>query len=492
MIAIYVAAYAACYPAVISVDDEYLYILQAQAFAQGEVGLKVADPFTGSEVVLAPSPYPPGTSLLLAPFIKLFGWRGAYLVPLLSLMATVLLTASWLRKEGLSPLFALLVLVYLPGLVLSRVAMSDGISGAVVAASLVLFWRADGRFSAAGLWSGFLAGVSLLFRETNPIVLAPFCLGALLRREPRAWTFITGALVGASLRPLTALWLFGDPFFVKESAGFSLAAVAGNLPLYCLATSVLIPGGLPSLAFYRGPRRPELVLGVLVFVFVYSAYNYNGSESGLLKQIVLSGRFMVPILPLLVFVLAHALPPLMRRIGNRFVRRARPAVPWLGSLSAAAIVVVSIGFMNAWNGSLRRMQAHLYENTPANAVIVSDHELAAKVLNPLRGRRIVVDITMFHARYYRRLLERHGEFYVALIDRSESDFHRRRALANREIPGFIAGLAVSELILDHTVTPSARLRVWRISQPGFRSQTAKARNPSGKTGGQRGLKLVLN
>lgn len=79
--------------------------------------------------------------MLMAPWVALFGWRGAFAIPVLSLALSILITARWLRGEGPSTLFALLILGFAPSLVLGRVAISDMPSGPVVALGLWLFWR---------------------------------------------------------------------------------------------------------------------------------------------------------------------------------------------------------------------------------------------------------------------------------------------------------------------------------------------------------------
>lgn len=409
----------------------------------------------------------------MAPLVRLFGWRGAFLLPLLSLVATVVMTAGWLKGEGLPLLFALLVLAYLPGLVLSRVAMSDGISAAIVTASLVLFWRGARSAAAWGL-SGFLAGASILFRETNPLVLAPFFLGALLRREPRAWALVVGGLIGASLRLPLALWVFGDPLFAKQSSGFSAGAAVANLPLYLFATTVLVPGGLACTLLYRGRRRPELMASVLSFVLVYSAYNYNARSSGPLKQIVLSGRFMLPVVPLLAFSVAHVLTTRLRQFRVPLAPRAVAAAPGLGASSAIAIVVATIGFMDAWNHGQSRLQSAVDGVLPADAIVVGDQQLTRKLFNPLlHGSRSVLNSATLQPESYGRLLERHGEFYLAQLDRSDSRYHERRTEANREIRRLIAQAAIIELIFDDRTTTSDRLRIWRVSSPSMRAGDAR-------------------
>lgn len=205
------------YPDIITNTDESAYIRQAKAFASGERSLTEYNPFTGKPEASPPSPYPPGTSLLMAPFVRIFGWQGAYPVPLFSTLLLVLLSASWLHANKKPPVYALLVLLYPPILILGRVGMSDITCAVLTTTSIVALWRAEQEKPALRLFtSGLCAGSSLLFRETAVLVVAPFFVGTLLRRNQHLPSLILGTLLGSSLR-LVASWLtFADPLFIKD------------------------------------------------------------------------------------------------------------------------------------------------------------------------------------------------------------------------------------------------------------------------------------
>ena len=217
---LYAAGFLAFSPRVVSVRDEVAYIRQAAAFAAGEATVVEKEALSGQTRRVPASTYPPGTSALQAPFVSLGGWRWAALASLLCLAVTVLLLAGWLRREGRSPLFALLVLGYPPALALSRLAMSDLPSAAVVTLGLSLFWRGQDGPGAWWLASGFTAGLSLLFRETNALLFAPLFTGALLRRERKALALMAGVAAAVPLRLLSSALLFASPFFHRPPAGF--------------------------------------------------------------------------------------------------------------------------------------------------------------------------------------------------------------------------------------------------------------------------------
>jgi phosphatidate cytidylyltransferase len=112
------------WPDVITNTDEGMYVHHAATLLRGQTHFAVTDPWTGATSWQLPAQYPLLTSLLQMPAMAVVGWRGAYVEPLLGVLITVLATAHWLRRWQLEPNFALLWLVFLPYIVLARVAMA--------------------------------------------------------------------------------------------------------------------------------------------------------------------------------------------------------------------------------------------------------------------------------------------------------------------------------------------------------------------------------
>ena len=181
----YSVTFFAFYPDVVTNDDESMYLRHALIMLEGKSHLTKLDALTGGPVEYLPSRYAAGTAFLMSPLVAWFGWRGAYLLPWLSLVVGTIMLARWLQDEDRSPLWALYAIGYMPSLVLGRVAMSDVPSFLVVTLGLWLFWRGLDRDWPWWLGSGFVAGASWLFRESNPIVFVPFFAGTVLRRETK-------------------------------------------------------------------------------------------------------------------------------------------------------------------------------------------------------------------------------------------------------------------------------------------------------------------
>jgi len=162
--ALYAIGFLAYYPNAITNDDEAMYMRHSRIVLEGRASLPKLDAQTGETVEHVVSRYPVGTAAMMAPFVAVAGWKGAFLVPFLCLMGSVLVMGRWLQEEGRSPLWALLILGCPPALVMGRVAMSDVPSLAVVTLGLWLFWRGLDRSWGYWLASGFIAGISMVWR----------------------------------------------------------------------------------------------------------------------------------------------------------------------------------------------------------------------------------------------------------------------------------------------------------------------------------------
>ena len=184
---VYASGLALYWPRILSISDEASYVRQAVAFAHGTRTVAVAVPFSSSPKAVTPGTYPVGTSAFLVPFVFFGGWRGAAAGAFVALVLTLLILRRWLREEGRSPGFVLLMLGYPAVLLLSRIAMSDMPSAAVVTLGLWLFFKGRGRPWWISYASGLAAGASLLFRETNALPFVAFYSGALVRRERRVF-----------------------------------------------------------------------------------------------------------------------------------------------------------------------------------------------------------------------------------------------------------------------------------------------------------------
>ncbi len=461
----YTAGFLAFYPDAVGVTDEASYLRQAVAFSHGETSVEERDALRGGTRRVPPSFYPIGTSALQAPFVALWGgWRGGYLLSLLSVLATLAILARWMADTGHPAAFALVPLAFPPFLVLGRHAMSDVPSAALVALGLWLFWRgADPRLRLA---AGLVAGASLVFRETNVLLFAPFFAGAIVRRERGSTALVAGSIAGASLQVLSSWAVFGDPFFVRQTEyGWSLDAVWRNAPLYLASLTIPVPLGLVAALLYRGERRAELLITTSIFVGFYLAYDYGAHESGPLKRIVLGPRFFVPLLPLLCLALADG----AARLGGTWqAPRITRLFPHLARAWAAALVVAAAAVhpvMSAWGESRAAISSAIYESTDVGAVLVTNLVATGKWLHELYGDRAPVDR---NAAPPSALLDLRagGPLYLVFLDRSDSDSHRSDAQHNARYATEAERLCRIDPVLDRAYTATERLRIWRVESCG--------------------------
>ncbi len=480
LLVVYAVAFAVFYPPTVTVTDENNYVRQAQLVLQGGPTVERVDPVTGDISEFRPlNEYPLGTALLLVPFVAAGGRGAAHWLPLLCVLIGVWVTACWLRDQGRSPFFAVLVLAYPATLVMGRVAMSEAPSLALVACGLWLYFRGlRGPEGGAAAWlgAGFLAGASLAFREANVLLFAPFFLGSLVRRERGWWWLAVGGLLGVGVRLASAAAFFGDPWFAKSPDEFALSALADTLPLYGTSLLVLVPGGLATALLYRGPRRPELVGTVFVFFCFHLLYEYSGEPSGWAKRLVLGPRYFIPLLPLLALASAERWPVWARSFAARLSveraakleRRAAQGIPVAGGAIAAAIVAVQWMHFD-WARGQAAMRDAIEAHTVPGSVVVSNLRATGKFMDYVEGGRVVVPRDAVGRREAELLLEAVGSFYVVLLDRSDADFWRRDAFDNEM---FVVGLRRDpSLLVDLRSSPTDRLRIWRFGEEGDAAET---------------------
>lgn len=447
-------------PRSLVVADEALYLDQAIDLAHGKIGHDVIDPLTGDVTRWVVDAYPLGTAALLAPAYALGGWTALHWVPALCWIAALLLTGRLLADRRLSVLPALLVGIFLPSLFAGRLLMSDAPSAAIVAFALVAFFRAfEGRqeHAAAQRWAlvaGLAAGLSTLFRETNVLVLAPFCVGALIRRERLAWPLFWGGLVGISTRVLSSYAAFGAAFAGRTMSTFGTEALVGNLAVYGFVLLVLFPGGLLAAVVYRGPRRTELITAAFLYTLLFCLYEWRGQDSGLLKSLVLGPRFFLPLTPLLALAVADLLP--------RLPHHARPLV----APSAVALSLASIPAsfaihptFSCWSTAHDSIRELIYEHTPDHAIILTNTLATGKYLHRSFGPRTVVDLDRLSDLQAAELIRLHPVIHIVLLERFDSEAWEHRSLAAlQRIQSFTPN---PTSIVQQPVPSIGRLRIWQ-------------------------------
>jgi hypothetical protein len=471
LLALYGLSFALFYPNAITITDEILYVGQAEMMVRGDLTVTKVDPRTGVVRISQPGTYPPGTAALMMPLVALFGWRGAFAIPALCLALAVLVTARWLREEGRSPLFALLVLGFVPTLVMARLAMSDVPSAALTAFGLWAFWRGLDRGPGWWIAAGFAAGISPILRAPNPVLFVPLFAGTVLRREKRCWALVLGGVVGSAVYLLVTYWIFGDPLYQRTPYQPDLGTLHERILLYALGLLILVPGGFVLALAYRGRRRPEVIATIIGFVVFFLAQEFSTQWTGPIKRVVLALRYLIPLLPLIAFAMAESVPRLWRQWLERrpAAQRARleRAVAGMMAASLAGLAVACVAMhplFDAWASTQARIRDDIRSLVPLDGVLITNWQATRKFMPEFSQKFNAIDRDWIDPKDVPKLVERHGRVFIILLDRTDSVEWQQDTNASAD---FIAALGPApnlSLLLDDQVSSTDRLRIWRIDR----------------------------
>jgi hypothetical protein len=458
----YAAGFLAFPPRVLLIVDEFNYVTQAVAFAQGALTIPGGEPLFPAQTLGVASNYPPGTSLLQAPLVAIGGWRAAAALSVLGVIVTTLVTMKWLRENDRHPAFSLVIPAFLGTLFFGRVAMSDAPTAAIVALALWLLWRADQGW----VWSfaaGLTAGATLLFREPPAVLLTPFLVGAVARRKCVVWALVLGGVVAVAARLVLFHELFGSALYVRDSGyGFSPESALANLPQYTVILVLMFPLGAILPFLYRGPRRAEVVTALGMYVATFLFYDYDSvRENGMVRGILLASRFMLPALPLLAFMAADVFPRL-------FGSRAR----WLGAARVIGFVALAaVAF--AIHPALQRQEqgaativADIQRATTEPIPVITNHHATLKYLSPIYGPRRLILRSSIDAGAVPAFLRNYGKLSLVFLDRTDTETFRQDAMQNDVFLGGLRQRCRVVPALESQHGPSLRLRVFDVVSCG--------------------------
>lgn len=289
------------YPEAMLIADEKAYFEQSYALARG----KIYTEWEMLDLGYIPKHYPLGTALYGAFFIFCFGSKAIFLSGFLALLIAFFALASLLRRRRYHPCWSILLFLFPPAILLSRQIMSELPSLAILSIFLLLVFSYNLKNPIYALLTGLLGGLSLAFRESNVLIIAPFLLGLVLRRKSRPTFLMIGGLLGFALRLISAKTVYGNWFYMKDpGVGFGLSHLPSNLFIYVLALCVFVPLGLPALFRYSKIWATEIHIAVWSFLLFYLCYGYNGWPDSGLYALILGPRFFIPLLPLLIIAIA--------------------------------------------------------------------------------------------------------------------------------------------------------------------------------------------
>lgn len=282
------------------ITDEISYYFQAKNWLFGNSNNTIIDAVSGTTHSLIEGHYPPGNSFVLAGLLGI-NESMIYLIGLFYLIGAILIIYKCLERINL-PLQSLAVIyLYVPLIFIARTTMSEMPSLLLVALGVYLYYQ---NKSKSYLWLAFITGLSLAFRETNLLLLAPLAFFISKNYFFSALAFV----FGLSFRLIGYFFLKTNPLFLKEGYPFGLEYIPDTIIIYSIILLIFLP--LSPIWFKRVPREnlKPFALGLISFlvlhlVYGYVAHVYSGYTNGLL----LNGRFWIPTLPIFVIAMGYSI-----------------------------------------------------------------------------------------------------------------------------------------------------------------------------------------
>lgn len=312
-------------PNQLMITDEVSYYFQAKNWLGGNSNNTIIDAVSGTTHTLIEGHYPPGTSFVLS----ILDWIYKpllYSSGILYLLGSIFIMYKCLKKLDL-PIIALSILyLYIPLIFITRTTMSEMPSLLLVASGVYLYYLNSTR---SYLWLAFITGLSISFRETNILLLAPLSFSISRNYILSILTFIAGA----SFRTIGYYILTGDPFLLKEGYPFGFEFLPDTLIIYSVVLLILLP--FSPLWFTKVPReslRP-FALSLISFLILHLVYGYVAHVySGFTNGLLLNGRFWIPALPIFVIALAYFLKD------KKWINRS-----WIAVSVIILIAIVNLG-----------------------------------------------------------------------------------------------------------------------------------------------------
>lgn len=371
--------------------------------------------FPGSDRTKLTPTYPTGLPLQLAIAGKLLGWNlGPLLVVLLSATAAIWLCYLVARELGLSRALAAagaVMLAAFPVFLFTSVQpLSDTPATAWSLAAFYAALRARGsqRWAVA---AGSSLAMAVLVRPTN-LLLTPALLVLLGSDWRRLGLFVLGGLPGAAWLAFYNHALYGHPFTSGYGDIFSAFALSYGAPTalhFVRWLAVLLPAimlVLPVAALARRDMRNRelLALGLAVVAIAgcYAFYEIS-------HEVWWCLRFILPVVPALIFAGLLGIEALARGPGRRWPRASRRG-------AALVLLLWAIGNAWYWIPELAVLQMKRYEQVYADAARTAQERLP---------RDAIIVCSAFSGSLYF-----YTEFPVLRTDQIEAPaFHRYASLA---------------------------------------------------------------
>jgi hypothetical protein len=310
-----------------------------------------------------------------------------------------------------------------------------------------------------------VSGLSILFRETNAVLLVPIVIGAMVRRKCVPWALVLGGVLGVAIRLAVSNEMFGTLWYVRDSGyGFSLGSLRHTVPQYAVILLIMFPLGALLSFFYRGERRAEIVAAVGLYVAMFLLYDYDSArENGAFKGLILTSRYVVPATPLLAFMAADVYPRWLARAPVFVQARLGILRTVLFAAVAAMALAIHPVLRRQENATVAIVEA-IHARTTASQPIITNHIATLKYFSPVYGIRRLAHRSLMTPADVPRLLERYGTLDIVFLDRTDSPMFREDAARNEAFLAAVSALCPIQPTYEAQFGPTNRLRQFAVSR----------------------------
>ena len=282
------------------ITDEVSYYFQMRNWLGGNMQNTIIDAVSGTTYSLIEGHYPPGTSFILS-VLYWINSSSIYFSGVLYLLCSIFIMYRCLKKLDLPIIVLSVIYLFLPLIFIARTTMSEMPSLLLVSFGVYLYFS---NHLKSYLVLAFIAGLSIAFRETNILLLAPMAFFISRNYFYSAIAFLSGL----SFRLIGYYVLTNNPILLKEGYPFGIEYIPDTLIIYSVILLILLP--LSPLWFTKVPREhiKPFAISIMSFLGLHLVYGYVAHVySGYTNGILLNGRFWIPALPIFVISLGYYL-----------------------------------------------------------------------------------------------------------------------------------------------------------------------------------------
>lgn len=385
------------------ITDEISYYFQIQNWISGNIENTIIDAVSGTTYTMIEGHYPPGTSFNLS----ILFWINSsfiYFSGFLYLIGSIFVLYKCLRKLKLPTIVLSVLYLFLPLIFIARTTMSEMPSLLLISIGVYLYYNNNTK---SYLWLAFITGLSVAFRETNILLLAPLAFYI-----SRNYIYSTIAFIcGISFRLVGYYILTTNAIFLKEGYPFGVEFLPDTLIIYAIVLLFLLP--LSPLWFSKVPRThlKPFALAIVSFlclhlVYGYVAHVYSGYSNGLM----LNGRFWIPTLPIFIVALGYYLK------GKLWINKSSIAILVIG-------LVLLSNFGIHYMSSQKQSEYHQFTETLATIskdkltfIDMNSRTPIFRYIYPYATDRKWSDINLVNDNYHAsQALDKYKNFQVAII-----------------------------------------------------------------------------